>query len=444
MRRARDPYRENGFAIVIVLWIVMILSALTMTFATRARMDMKMLKFQQDTARADGIARAGLRQAMVLLREDALKDYDIDIRETIVDFDDKDRFPYDGGNEAWAYNPDLYDDVEFGGGTFTVTVRDESGKLPVNNGNMTQEVIAALLTQIGVDDEDDALTLAGAIVDWRDGDEAPSEGGGDDRKMGEHDTETLFYNADLRDRDLESEVPEYVPKNKPFSSLEELMLVWGITPSLYFGEDVNRNFDLDRNENDGDRSWPPDDKNGELALGLKNYMTTYSNALNLNTASPEIYYALLYPQYGDDAVRMARDLDRYRNGSDGDQYTDDDQMMRTANDSDGDSMHFDRAGRVELPVLDSMLKKGGVVASNVFEVTVLAEYKDVQRGLRAVVARAFIEEERLPLFGEDTNDPLDMEQVDLTILEYETLRDAQDRYFGQSSKKRRGRGRRRR
>ena len=38
MRRARDPYRENGFAIVIVLWIVMILSTIHRTTTASFRL----------------------------------------------------------------------------------------------------------------------------------------------------------------------------------------------------------------------------------------------------------------------------------------------------------------------------------------------------------------------------------------------------------------------
>ena len=432
---------ERGFAIILVLWLIMILSAVTLTFVSRSKMDMKMVKFQRDAARADQIAKAGYRQALILLYEDALKDFDIDIRRTIVDFDDDDRFPYDGGNEAWSYYPSLYQNVEFAGGHYNVTVRDESRKLPLNNPKVTQDVLFALLTEIGVENEDDAEALAGTIVDWKDSDDEPSEQ--ERRGRGSRDSEILFYNEGMRKRDVEEGVPLYVPKNMPFSTRDELLLVPGVTSPLYYGEDSNQNGKLDRNERDGNRSWPPDDGNRYLALGLKNYVTTYSNQVNLNTAPREVLYALLYPILGEDADNVAEDIADYRNGSDRDPYTDDDRVMRTRDDSDGDDEHFDQASDVDPQLINQLLQNGGTITSRFFEVTVLAEFGDVQRGIRAIVKREFVQEELLPFFGEETNDPDDLQQVFLTAVDFETLEGAQDLYLGQNTRRhRRGRGRR--
>lgn len=430
-RRTVSYTRQEGFAIIIVLWVLMILSAITMTFVARASIDMKMVKFQRDAAHADEIAKAGFRQAMILIREDALKDLNIDIRKTIVDFEDDDRFVYDGGNEAWAYNPKLYDNVEFGGGTYSVKVRDEAGKLSLNDA--TEESLFYLLQQIGVDDEDDAHALAGALTDWKDADDAPTVTG-KVRGMGDADTEYSYYNPRRRKR-RDDERPIYIPKNAPFSSCDELMLVWGITPPIFFGEDSNNNGTLDPNERDENRSWPPDDGDRYLSLGLKNFVTVFTSRTNLNTAPREVFAALLYPQFGDDAEKIAKDLDRYRNGADRTPYTDDDRVMRTIDDSDGDNMHFSKGTSLDPQQLQTFIQ-GQAIASRFFEVTVVAEYNDVQRGIYGIVRREFIPEDQLPILGEDTDRPEDLEQVVLTTVSYETLDNAQDLYFGQSGKRR--------
>jgi DNA uptake protein ComE-like DNA-binding protein len=103
--------------------------------------------------------------------------------------------------------------------------------------------------------------LAAAVVDWRDEDDDLTEGG----------AEAQFYQF------LD---PPYACKNAPFSSVEELRLVAGFTRELLYGEDANRNGLLDPNENDGDRSWPPDDQDGVLDEGVAEYLTVFTREPN--------------------------------------------------------------------------------------------------------------------------------------------------------------------
>ena len=92
-----------------------------------------------------------------------------------------------------------------------------------------------------------------------------------------------FIDADDTPRTYgrESESPSYVAKNGPLESLDELLLIPGMTPSLLYGEDANRNGLLDPNENDGDASWPADNANGTLQLGWSAYLTAYGREKNL-------------------------------------------------------------------------------------------------------------------------------------------------------------------
>jgi len=74
--------------------------------------------------------------------------------------------------------------------------------------------------------------------------------------------------------------PPYAAKNGPLDSIDELLLVQGVTPELLFGLDTNRNGVLDESEAAlGDVS----STEAESVLGWANYLTLYSKESNLTT-----------------------------------------------------------------------------------------------------------------------------------------------------------------
>ncbi|MBM3837084.1 MAG: hypothetical protein FJ398_03825 [Verrucomicrobia bacterium] len=112
--------------------------------------------------------------------------------------------------------------------------------------------------------------LAAAIIDWRDEDTNPSQDG----------AETETYSR-LN--------PPYQSKNARFESIEELRLLFGADPEILYGEDYNRNGILDPNENDGDLSWPVDNRDGKLDPGILEFVTIFSLEANTRTnGSPRV------------------------------------------------------------------------------------------------------------------------------------------------------------
>jgi hypothetical protein len=113
-----------------------------------------------------------------------------------------------------------------------------AGCVDVNNAS------AALLASLpGCD-----ASIAAAIVDWRDTDDAPGENGAE-RSDGAYTGATVAY----------------APRNAPFETLEELRMVRGVTDGLWFGEDANANGRLDFGEDtDGD---------GRLDPGLRDMLS---------------------------------------------------------------------------------------------------------------------------------------------------------------------------
>lgn len=106
--------------------------------------------------------------------------------------------------------------------------------------------------------------ISEAIFDWIDEDD-------DSRTMG---AESDYY---------QQLSPPYECKNGPLETLDELLLIRGITPQILFGEDANRNGLLDPNENDGPLTAPPDNADGILDRGWSSYLTVYSRELNLQS-----------------------------------------------------------------------------------------------------------------------------------------------------------------
>jgi len=170
------------------------------------------------------------------------------------------------------------DDPEEETGLIRFGITDEAAKLNINVATEAQFV--TLLNQVLPPSQDpesnQATALAQAIIDWRDADDQPGEFGAE----GE-------YYASL-------EVP-YRAKNAPYDTVEELLLVKGMTGQILYGEDYDRNGLLTPNEDDGEVSFPVDDTDGVLNRGLLPYVTVYSREFNVgNDNKPRIYL------FGDD------------------------------------------------------------------------------------------------------------------------------------------------
>jgi type II secretory pathway component PulK len=105
--------------------------------------------------------------------------------------------------------------------------------------------------------------LAASIIDWRDEDSEITPGGAEDE----------YYLL----------LPQpYNCKNSPLETVEEILLIKGASAELLYGEDTNLNSILDDQENDGDLSDPPDNRNGRLDTGFYDYVTVYSVESNLD------------------------------------------------------------------------------------------------------------------------------------------------------------------
>jgi hypothetical protein len=75
---------------------------------------------------------------------------------------------------------------------------------------------------------------------------------------------------------LSSDLSTLDPVRPHFSTLDELLKLPSFSAGVIYGEDANRNFHLDPNEDDGVLLFPPDDSDGQLFLGLQEVATVWS------------------------------------------------------------------------------------------------------------------------------------------------------------------------
>ena len=112
----------------------------------------------------------------------------------------------------------------------------------------------------------------------------------------------------------------YYPKYAPFETVDELRLVYGATPWLLAGDDLNRNGVLDANETDSTGT-------GQLNSGLLEYTTVWtrepnfhsdgSSLTNFNTAQQTQIQTLLEGYGVGNATTAAQSIYRYVHGTGG-------------------------------------------------------------------------------------------------------------------------------
>ncbi|WP_020475518.1 type II secretion system protein GspK [Zavarzinella formosa] len=130
---------------------------------------------------------------------------------------------------------------------------DEGSKLNINAlyaADSTGQVLHdALMKLTNMTDE-----IAWCIVDWVDPNDTESTGG----------AESQYYS---------SLSPPYQCKNGPLDTIEELLLVKGVTPLLLYGTDINRNGKTD----------PGEDDSLGFTLGWSAFLTVYSRERNVDS-----------------------------------------------------------------------------------------------------------------------------------------------------------------
>ncbi len=240
---------EKGIALILVLWIMMLLIVVTFAFSVMVRTEVFSTITFKEQLENKYLAEAGLQKAMLeILYRNANK-------HLAPNNDEADVCKTDG-----SFRPSQMDD-----GHFLFAITDESGKINLNlMTDASGVVLNNLLLHLGVEKEQ-ADTIVDSILDWKDADDLHRLSG----------AENDYY------RSLPA---PYSAKDAPFDTLEELLLVKGMTRTVLYGTDEKP--------------------------GLLQYLTLYSpsDKINIHVAKAELLRAI--PAMAEDMISLIME---YRN-----------------------------------------------------------------------------------------------------------------------------------
>jgi general secretion pathway protein K len=176
---------QRGVALIAVLWVVAFLATIASTVAHQSRSSLQMTKNRIETLKLKQAAES------VLL---------LSIANKINSPEHQDIISIDNNLDS------LFDGV-----SVQHSISDESGKIDLNTAPLP--ILQSLMKEIGMD-EDSAVAIASAILDWRDED-------------------SLVRVNGAEDNDYLSSGYSYGSKDADFERVEELQLVRGVTKSLF-------------------------------------------------------------------------------------------------------------------------------------------------------------------------------------------------------------------
>lgn len=233
---------KTGSVLVIVLWVTLGLVTLAIYFAHSMSLELKGAQNRVSAVAAEHAAHGARRYVTYMLTTYGTNGIIPNLTGNLTEFR-VEGVPV-GDSYFWLLGRG---DVQLRLDRPVFGLVDENSKLNLNTATAEMLELLPRMTP----------ELAAAIVDWRDEDTEPGEGGAEDETY-----------ARLN--------PPRRAKNAPFETVDELRLVYGFTTEILLGEDTNLNGILDPNENDGDMSRPSDNQDGRLNPGLLEYVTVYS------------------------------------------------------------------------------------------------------------------------------------------------------------------------
>lgn len=251
--------QRKGFILFLVLGVVTVLTLAAFQYSDLMNSELQAVERIRKTNEAKSLAISGVHYALAYVGDPNMManvlgnnpfDYPALFQNVPVIESDN---PRNRGyfSIVWV---DYDGAADTGMGTIRYGMGDESGKLNLNDifeldksGTLLYNGLMRLPNMT----ED----IADAIIDWLDPDDTPRPSG----------AESEYYLG------LD---PPYKAKNGRIDTIDELLLIRGITPTLLYGTDRNRNGRIDTNESDGGAG---------VNVGWINFLTVYSRERNVDS-----------------------------------------------------------------------------------------------------------------------------------------------------------------
>ena len=264
---------QGGIALFLVLWVLTLLSVIAGEFCFAMKTEVNITRNFKEQTEAYYIALAGVNRAIAeLIKNEVMFPRNASI--TGLKKEDKDE--EEEGKGRWRINVDIPPEP-YGQGQYKVRLGNESGKININGAN--EGLLKMMLNGFDLEEKEKDI-IVDSILDWRDKDDLHRTNG----------AESDYYQS----------LPEpYACKNADFDSVEELLLVRGVTPEIFYGGLMNMV-----------TAFKAEEKGAGVGQALRSVRADVGK-ININAAPRQLLMAL--PSMTEDLVQKIMD---YRKTSD--------------------------------------------------------------------------------------------------------------------------------
>jgi general secretion pathway protein K len=252
----------GGMAVILVIWIVVILMAMVGEFTYSMRTEINITRNFKEEEEAYQLAIAGLEQAKLeLLLMNDLRG---------IHFSEDNVLILDPEEEVLPER-----NRELGRGSFEYTITDEDGKLNINSA--TQEQLRSVFLDSGVELEEVDI-IVDSILDWIDTNDLHRLNGAE---------EDYYQSLDQ----------PYSCKDDKFETIEELLLVKGMTQEIFYGSYAVKKASEEIEEEDEAKF-----------SGVVNLLTVVgSGPINVNTSPEQVLVSVMGPAAANNII-LQRDV----------------------------------------------------------------------------------------------------------------------------------------
>ena len=192
---------NKGIALILVLLVILLLMVIVFEFSFAMKVEITATRNFKDETDCYFYAQSGFQQAVAeIIKGHVFRDEEETTGEVSPWRDDQRKI-----------------EMEIGHGKAEVMISNERGKYDINT--VPEDLLRNLIATLGVEERERDI-IVDSIMDWKDDDNLHRINGAEDD-----------YYESLSD--------PYHSKDGPFDTVEELLLVRGITPALLYGFFVN-------------------------------------------------------------------------------------------------------------------------------------------------------------------------------------------------------------
>ena len=264
---------EKGVALIMVLWVMAILSVVALEFSFAMRTEITISKNHKEDLQCYAMAEGGVQRAIaeLIYKHDARLQQ---MRKTLTVEETAQE------QKEWMADGRSYT-LPFDLGSCEIRIMSEAGKININM--VSEFLLRKVMGQLGLEGEAKDVVVD-SVLDWRDTNDLYRANGA------END-----YYLSLKD--------PYYCKNGNLDSIEELLLVKGVTPDVYHGK----------------KGTPEGEEGSADRVGLKDIFSIYSpgEQVDINSATPLVMNMVLgIPREVSQQMVKAREEKSFENQQD--------------------------------------------------------------------------------------------------------------------------------